>query len=214
MIFTELVTGATTPVEVYGGLAACADYLLSSSSDGAVAFRGLEADDQKRRLIDATRYIDALSWMGAPTGLAGGTPTTLAFPRTGLVDAQGAPLDATNVPTLVVAAAFKMAGLIAADPSVTGNVDTGSNVESLGAGPARIAFFRPSSVLDGNATVLPTVINRLVGQWLAGAGSAVPGGVVTGGSARNHFGVAGGCRGCGFAVCRCSDGRRDVDWPV
>src|SRR5262245_59674167 len=118
-IFTELVTGSSTAVEVYGGLAACADFLNDSSSEGAVAFRGLEADDQKRRLIDASRYIDSMFWQGVPTGLAACTPTTLAWPRSGLTDTQGAALDATNVPTLVVQAAFQMAGLIAADPSVT-----------------------------------------------------------------------------------------------
>lgn len=211
-IFLETITGDATGFEVYGGLAACAHYLLGSSSDAAAAFRALASDDQKRRLIDATRYVDQQFWQGTATGTAGGDATTLAFPRTGLTDVNNQPLDATNVPVLLVNAAFEMAALIAADPSVVANTDTGSNVASLGAGPAQIAFFRPASVADGNATVLPTVVDRLVGRWLAGVGAGVPGGVITGASSRSDFRDR--CGLCRNSPCCCSTGRREVTWPV
>lgn len=197
-IFIELVTGDTTGFEVYAGLAFVSRYLNSSSSAAAQAFRALASDPdaQKRALIDATRYIDSYFWQGIATGLAGGTPTTLAFPRSGLTDANGAALDATNVPLQVNEAAAEMAALICADPDVVTNVDTGSNVASLGAGPASISFFRPQSVADGNATALPTVIDRLIGRWLAGAGA--------------QKGVGGFATG----VCRFHSVPRDVIWPV
>src|ERR1043165_1320034 len=160
-IFTELVSGATTPREVYGGLTAAVDYLAASADDAAAAFRAPDTDGQKRALIGATRYIDSFYWLGVATGLAGGTPTTLQFPRTGLTDTQSQPLDATNVPPQVVNAAFEMAAILAADPSAASNVDQGSLVSSLGAGPASLSFFRPTSVQAGNATVLPTGGDRL-----------------------------------------------------
>lgn len=211
-IFLETIGSDPTGFEVYGGLAACAHYLLGSSSDAAAAFRQLVPDDQKRRLIDATRFVDQQFWQGTATGTAGGEPTTLVFPRTGLTDLNGQPLDATNVPTLVVSAAFELTALAAADPSVVTNTDTGSNVASLGAGPAQIAFFRPSSVADGNATVLPTVIDRLIGRWLAGVGAGAPRGVITGASRRSDF--RDGCDLCRASPCCCSSGRRDVTRPV
>lgn len=211
-IFTVQVTSSTTPVEVYGGVDACLEYLRYSDTDGAVAFVALDADGQKRKIAQATRYLDSLSWQGVPTGLAGGTPTTLQFPRTGLTDAQGAALDATDVPALFVEAVFEMTALIAADPSVTQNADTGSNVSSMGAGPASLSFFRPSSVADGNATVLPTAVDRLVGRWLASS-AALIGGVITGGSSRSAFRDS--CGTCGSVPCTCwGSGRRDVTWPV
>lgn len=209
--FTETVTGATTPVEVYGGLAACADYLLSSSSDGAVAFRALATDDQKRRLIDATRYVDQQFWQGTRTGLVGVDSTTLAFPRTGLTDEAGAALDSTTVPRQVVEAAFEMAGILASDSTAAGNADQGSNVQSLGAGPASLSFFRPTSAALGTATVLPVVVDRLVGRWLASAGAVTAGVIITGASARSDFRD---CTICGSRGCGCSGGRRDRTWPL
>lgn len=211
-IFLETID--TDSVEVYGGLTACARYLKFSSSDGAAAFRALAGtpDDQKRRLVDATRYIDQQFWQGVATGLVGVDVTTLAFPRSGLTDVTGAPLDATTVSQLVVNAVFEMAALLAADPTVSANVDTGANISSLGAGPAQISFFRASSVADGNATVLPTVVDRLIGRWLAGAGTGAIGAVITGASSHSDFRDR--CGVCGGSACSCSIGRRDVTWPV
>lgn len=174
-IFTEFLTGDATGYEVYAGLAFVQHYLGGSSSAAAQAFRalGVGSDAQKQRVIEATRYVDQNYWQGTATGLAGGTPTTLAFPRSGLTDVNGAALDPTNVPKEVNEAVAELAALIALDPDTANNVDTGSNVSSLGAGPAQISFFRPQSVHDGNATVLPTLVDRLIGRWLAGAGAKI-----------------------------------------
>lgn len=187
--------------EVYGGVTAIANYLLGSSSAGAAAFRGLGSDDQKRRLIDATRYIDEQRWQGAATALAGGTATTLQFPRTGLTDLAGASLDATNVPAALIAAVSEMSAVLAIDTEAASAVDTGSNVQSLGAGPASLSFFRPTSAQDGTATTMPVVVNRLIGRWLASAAAARIGGIITGTSSpcSDNFGP---------------DSGRTVRWPL
>lgn len=213
-IFVELLTGDATGFEVYGGLAACAHYLLAAVGDGPAAFRIAAPDDQKRALITATRFIDSQFWQGLATRLAGGTPTTLQFPRTGLTDVTGAPLDATNVPAQVVTAAFELAALISADPDIVAAVDSGSNVKALGAGPARIEFFRTTSLEDGNATTLPTVIDRLIGRWLAAASPGASfAGIATGVNPCSDF-RSPSCSRCGSSPCRCGSFRRDVRWPL
>jgi hypothetical protein len=210
-IFVETI--GTTSFEVYGGVTACTAYLLGSASAGATAFRALAtADDQVRRLVDASRYIDEQYWQGVATALAGGTPTTLQFPRTGLTDVAGQPLDATNVPGVVVTAAFEMAAILAGDPDAAAAADQGSNVSSLGAGPARIAFFRPTSPADGNATVLPTVVDRLIGRWRAGARAAASG-MATGINPVSNFRSA-SCSWCSSSPCSCSNQRPDRTWPL
>jgi DnaT-like ssDNA binding protein len=209
-IFTESI--GTSTYEVYGGLAAVVDYLNASIDDGAVAFRALGTDDQVRRLVAATRYIDQQQWTGTRTGLAGGTPTTLQYPRTGLTDGAGAVVDSTAVPLVVIQAAFEMAAILAGDSSAAANVDTGSNVQSLGAGPASLSFFRPQSVADGNATVLPTVIDRLIGRWLARAAVGVIAGFASGVDGRNDFRDS--CTRCGSTVCGCFRGTPTLRWPL
>ncbi|HET9893247.1 MAG TPA: DnaT-like ssDNA-binding protein [Mycobacterium sp.] len=210
-IFTETV--GSSSVEVYGGLAAAIDYLTWNVDDGAVAFLGLDSDSQKKRLANATRYLDQQSWAGARTGLVGATPTTLQFPRSGLTDSTGAAVDSTTVPAVVVEAAFEMAAILSGDNSAAQNADQGSNVQSLGAGPANLSFFRPQSVADGNATVLPTVIDRLIGRWLARNAGTV-GGFATGVDGRSDFSDT-GCSACGSLTgCSCFRGTPTLRWPL
>ena len=211
-IFSQTISAVS--YEVYGGSAAAADYLLASIGDGATAYRALATDDQSRMLIAATRYIDSLFWLGTATGLAGVTATTLQFPRSGLTDQYGNVLDATNVPVQVVSAAFELAAIVAADPAALDATDTGSNVQSLGAGPAQIAFFRPTSAQDGNATRLPTVVDRLLGRWLAtSAAASALAAFVSGTNASQHF-LRGRSCACGLTPCCCAEQRPDVAWPA
>lgn len=176
-LFTVTISGVVNPIEIYGGTAAAVDYLGSSSSDGAVAWTALAADARSRALVDATRFIDRQSWQGAADGQGG---TTLKWPRTGVANADGTAVDSTTVPAALVQAVFELAALIAVDASVQSAVDSGSNISAVGAGTARVSYFRPTSAATGNATVLPTVVNALVGQWLSSAVGRFGGSVSTG----------------------------------
>lgn len=190
-IFAATVGAASA--EVYGGVTACTAYLSLSSSAGAVAFRALAPDDQARALIDATRYLDAYGWPGAPTTPAVGG-TTLQWPRTGVyrigTDGTLTAVDSTTVPIEIVDAAFEMAAIIAADPSAFSLTDQSSNIQSLRAGSAGITYFDPTSTRDGTARVLPTVVDRLVGRLVSQNGSingAGVGGKWTGGDCESNF---------------------------
>jgi hypothetical protein len=171
------VTIATYQVEVYGGLPACKEYLATSSTPQAIAFTALATDEEKaRRLVDATRFLDAQDWQGAPTTPAVDA-TTLAWPRTGVTLADGTAVDANTVPTDLVRAAFELAALIAADPSIVGKADQGSNVATLQAGSASISYFQRTDVKDGTATVLPPTLDRLIAKYLnGGTGASARGG--------------------------------------
>ncbi len=57
------IAGVTPDPEVFGGLVAATAYLGASSSTWAEAWMALASDSAKgKRLVDATRYLDALTW--------------------------------------------------------------------------------------------------------------------------------------------------------
>ncbi len=165
MTFTVTVTSGTAR-EVYGGLTALDAYALDSDGEAAVAFRALtDDDDRKRKLIAATRYIERKRWQGTANGDGG---TTLAFPRDDL-ELNGEDASNADQLALVEEAVFELAMLGTVDESVFSAADQSSNVKSMGAGKARMEFFSPTKVGSG-ASKLPTVVNELIGQWLAGSG--------------------------------------------
>lgn len=165
-LFTVTITGVSAAVEVYGGSTACDDYLLSGTGAAQQAYASLVADDRKRLLVAATRYVDRLSWQG--TANAGGG-TTLQWPRTGVVNPDSSAVDPATVPPAIVTACFELVGLLAVDADVQSAPDSGGNVKRLDASGTSIEFFRPTSALDGTATTLPQTVNQLVGKWLKSA---------------------------------------------
>ncbi len=169
MTFTETLAGGAA-IEVYGGLTAADAYIHAMIGDGAVAYRALvtaaDSDGRKRLLISATRYLDSLAWQSTPL-LSG---TTLQIPRDELTDAAGNDVGDAAQLALWERATFELVAIMAADTDTASAVDQGSNVQSMGAGSAQIAFWRPTSAADGTAPVLPIVLHRLIGRYLTGTG--------------------------------------------
>jgi len=182
-VFTVTISGVTPNTEVYGGLTAATSYVGTMLGAQADAWRAMSVDNQGRTLVMATRLLDQQGWPGTRTGLAGGTPTTLAWPRSGVTLADGTVVDSTVVPPEVAQATFELAVLIASDPTIFTKVDTGSNIKSVSAGGGvGVEFFNPTSMLLGTASRLPWVIMRLLGKFLASADA---------GSSMGGFGVSG-----------------------
>lgn len=209
-LFTVAIAGTTDPIEVYNGLPAVEDYLNAAIGDGATAWRALTtgSDDHKRILVAATRYFDSLFWQGDADAQGG---TTLQWPRSGIT-LDGVPVDPATVPAAISKGINELCALIADDPDVLTQADSGSNIRSMQAGSANLVFFRPTSPGDGNATVLPTVLNRLVGRYLASASAAIAAataGVSTGVSRRSDFGCW-----CNASPCSCDGGRNNRLWPL
>lgn len=189
------------------------NYIGARFGPNYTAWLALSDDDKGRTLTSADDYIDSFAWKGTATGILNDNPTSRAWPRSGI---DG--VDSATVPDAVVKASFELAVLIMADPDLPQNLDQGSNISSMGAGPAQMSFFRPLSPANGTATVLPPIVHRLIGQWLAGAGTGLAGAVITGINGRSDF--SSGCRICGTAFgvtgapgCSCG-GTRSVVWPV
>ena len=175
-IFTVAITGVTPNPEVYGGLTAATAYVGASFGATSTAWLALSVSQQGQTMVMATRFLDQQAWDGAATGLAGGTPTTLQFPRTGLTK-NGEDVDSTTVPPEIVQAQFELAVIIASNPDVVAAVDQGSNVSSVqGGGGVGVSFFAPATVANGTATRLPVVVQRLVGRFLAAPGASIEGG--------------------------------------
>lgn len=173
-IFTETVTGFAA-VEVYGGLTACKAYLGPSSDAAAVAFTALDDNEKKKKLIDATRFLERQPWIGKRTTPAVDN-TTLKWPRTNVTiyeDGETITVDDQTVPVDVVNAAFEMAALLTIDPALPSKIDQSNNIASLGAGSAQISYFAPTSVQDGTATTLPVVIEQLIAKYQRGTGGGV-----------------------------------------
>lgn len=200
-IFTVAIAGVTPNPEVYGGLVAAGNYVGALLGKAPATWRALTTDDQGRTLVMATRYIDLQGWPGVATGLAGGTPTTLQLPRSGMTLADGTAVDSTIVPPEFVSATFELAVLIGSDPTIVAKVDQGSNIKSANAGGGvGVEYFNPTSAALGTAPRMPQVVAMLLGKFLAGANS---------GSSIGGFGQS-GKSSSDFATCPQLDDRA---WP-
>lgn len=161
-----LSTGETATI--HGSLEGAKSYLAMQFGDAYDAWRSLSggtgpaADDPKKQtLATAVRYLNAQNWQRDYDTFEK-RDTVPAFEQ----------------------AEYELAALIASDASFLNETDQGSNIQSLGAGSASISFFNPTTK---NAAKLPPTIMRLVGQYLAGAGSGVATGPSQSGSSVNPF---------------------------
>jgi hypothetical protein len=164
------VTIGTETFTVYQDVEEIDAYVVGAYGDAAAAWRAIvDADDKARIAVSVTRLLDRQSWAGEPTDSA----QALAWPRTGLLDAQGQPLDPDTIPAAVLEAADELAMATAAgEPTQTD--PSQPQTRSLKAGSVAIEYFRP---IDA-PTILSQTIMQLVGLWLGGGAALV--GVATG----------------------------------
>lgn len=171
-----IIDGVT--YEVYGTREDREEYLGGASH--AVTWRDSDDDDAKDRAhVTATRFLDRQRWQGTRTNPA----QALDWPRTGVTDAEGTAVDDSTVPLGIEHGAYELAlvlfgGTRAAQDSLT----AGSNVRSVGAGSARVEFFRSTLERAGR---FPKPVQELVGEFLAGAGAQL--GVLVTGIAESKY---------------------------
>ena len=174
---SSTVTIGSGTATIYGTLAAAIAYLDVSSSEAAAAFRALAAtpDEQKRKLVDATRYLNSLGYVTGYTTFAARDALDL-----GTGDADAAfPFRA---------ACYELAALAVLDPDVLVVEDQGSNIARVYAGGAGVDYFSQTSAQQGTAPVMPAVVMALIGSYLATSASSVDGGSGATGSSVNPFG--------------------------
>lgn len=140
------------------------------------AFSGSTKD---RGLIEATRVFERQAWAGDKE-----VPSqALAFPRTGLVDKDGIALTGAETLDIIGEAQFEYALVLLADSDALNTRDaTGSNVKSVGAGSAKIVFFKATK-----GSRFPLTVTDLVGDFFGGKGGTTIGGIVSGNCDSSSF---------------------------
>lgn len=186
MTFFVTLSGASQPYEVYAGRTATDDYLIGKSHAGAVAYRALDAggDGRTRLLVDATGWLDSLPLAGTAT-LSG---TTLQLPRTGVLNVDGTEMSGADQLAIAAMVVAEMAAILAVDKEARLAVDQGSNVKRIEGDGSSVEFWRPTSAADCTASVLPTIVSRLLGTLLGGGASTpATAGFSSGTSCRSSF---------------------------
>lgn len=157
------VTVNSNSYEVYGDLASANVYLGVMMTPSGLAWNSLDPATQSKLLVNARYLLDQQNWQGDPTFvLPGPTPTVLQWPRTNAYNRNGVAV--TTVPPEMPTAEYELAALLANNPSFY--VDPGgAPVRILRSGPEEVEFFFPPGNSGPNATPLPAVAMRLVGQY-------------------------------------------------
>lgn len=170
------ITIGTGTALIYGSYAGAVAYFDVSGSEAATAFADLANDNaRKKKLVDATRYLNKLAWLDAYATFAARDALDL-----GTGDA--------DVAFPFRAAAYELAALAALDPDVLTVDDQGSNVARVYAGGAGVDFFSQTSSQRGTAPALPGVLMPLIGAYLAAPDLSVEAGAGETGSCVNPFG--------------------------
>lgn len=158
------VTIGADTFEVYGssaGLATFANGSLSWYATHAAA----SADTRARALVEASRLLDRQAWDGDKTS----DGQALAWPRDGVTGTPPSGVAVTDgvTPDEIVAAAYELALAMLAKPAAVAGTSVGSNVQSVGAGPASVTFFSP--VIGGR---FPDRVMELIGWGFASSSTS------------------------------------------
>ena len=137
--------GSETIHGTYDGAVAYAAIMYGETYD---AWTALSADNRKKTLAAAVRYINAQSWLDDYDTFAE-RDAVAAF----------------------ATAQYELAVMIASDPSVILAADQGSNIRSVGAGSTSVEYFNSTTK---NAAPLPPVLMRLIGEYLGETSTAGP----------------------------------------
>lgn len=148
------------------------------------------------QLIDAGTY-DASDTPTSPVSVTGGSGNddatfTLTFqdqealhPRTGLSDCDGVAVGELVVAPQLEDAQIELAFELTQDTTLETKKNQGSNIKGVGAGSARVDFFRPTSGA-GESSRFPAVVQELIRCFLGGA-STTNGARAFGTSAQSQF---------------------------
>jgi len=173
-IYGEVVADAGTPQ-------ISADEWFNADVQWAATWAALTPDQKARALVSATRALDQLFWEG--TKVSPSQP--LEWPRDGADYHDGTAVPGgTFVPDEVVEATYILGMMLHNKPSLLSqSTATAANVAEVGAGTARVKFFRPLVV-----SVLPLEIASLLTQFLGTVSSTGTGpSYVTGASDESAF---------------------------
>jgi hypothetical protein len=140
---SEVLVGSPAGT-IYGTYADAVIYVDGKFGDTYRAWEALGVPDRKRALLSAAAFINSFVW----------TDDYDTFTER---DALQAFKDAS----------YEMAVIIVDDASVVAALDQGTNIARVYAGGAGVDYFNPTSARTGSAPVLPPILMRLIGAYLA-----------------------------------------------
>jgi len=159
-----------------------ADAYMVNSVRGAAKWAALSDDEKNAALITSTRIFDKQWWQGTKTQEA---PTQLLdFPRTGMIDRHGNPIDDSTVPDDINYGSIEFAYDLSQDPSLEESGGQGSNVKKVEAGSAKVTFFKATGGVNGvGSQRFSPDVQEYISQYLDGAANVGTGAAYgTGGS--------------------------------
>lgn len=154
---TTITIDANT-YDVYGDPAFVTAYMAASTRGAAWA----AADEltQKQACVSFTRTLERQVWQGTKTD--GAQP--LAWPRTGLIYADGTDVDPDTIPMQFLDGFCEGCLALIEGASIETAASTESNVASLQAGSVAITYWRGAG---GEPTRFPLILDELLGLWLS-----------------------------------------------
>jgi len=169
------VTIQGTDYDIYGTHADAKVYFNAYS--GTSSFLAAANQEQLKLLVTATRMMDRQPWQGLPTDQT--TPQPLEWPRTGVIDRNGAAVDDSEPPDKIEWGTYELAEAIAADSTVQTTSNSGTNVkrdklrQKVGdlEEETETEYFKGTASGSSAAPRFPTIVNELVREYLqSGAG--------------------------------------------
>ena len=126
---------------------------------------------KQQSIITAVRFLDrGVLWSGVQTDPS--TPQPLQWPRDSAT-CRGDSVTDDTVPDNIVHGEFELALALIEDEAIQDGTGSGSNIKEVGAGSAKVVFFRPTQG-DSTETRFPTIVSELVVCYQAGSSLGGP----------------------------------------
>jgi hypothetical protein len=135
---------------------------------GSESWAFLSPDDQDKALLTAFKLLERQLWQGEAVG-------AVDWPRTGVIDCAGDPVDDASVPTDIKSAQIELAYAISVDNTLASKTTTEDNISRLQAGSASIEFFNNGTADPFGAGRFPSNVMELIRCFLEGAGGSTGG---------------------------------------
>lgn len=132
---------------------------------GAESWAFLDPDTQTKALLTAFKLLERQLWQGEAVG-------AVDWPRTGVVDCAGDPVDDASVPDDIISAQIELAYALTVDASLVTKTTTADNTKRLKAGSAEIEFFNTDGSDNFAPGRFPANVMELIKCFLRGPGAA------------------------------------------
>lgn len=168
-----VVTPGASDADAFVSLEACDAYCAAKGLTAWTSAPDSPADDKEAAIRRVTTYLStAFSWKGARRN---GRSQSLAWPRSGVEDAEGEAVDADTIPVEIEQACCELAAVELATPGILApTVDLTARVKSERIGPMAVEYqSAPMTAQAARPVVL--VVRELVAGLVSTSSNALVG---------------------------------------